>query len=342
MNGVVSAAEAPAASARGRVLVTGASGFVGSHAAEHLAQDGWQVRCLVRETSSRRWLESLVARGAELAVGEVAQGRGLAAACAGCDSVVHAAGITNALHPDEYAFVNTQGTLRLWMAAEAAGVRRFLLVSSMAAGGPSPPGTSRDESVPPRPINAYGRSKLDAERVVLESGGPMEPLIVRPPAVYGPRDEDVLTLVRAAKLGWFPKTGGGRRELSLVHAADLAEGIRLTLERGAARGVYYITDGVVHSLAEVGEAMARALGRRVRTLPLPWPVLWAGALVGELTGTVLRRPAVLNLDRVRQFVLGGWTASDARARNDLGYVSRYDLVGGMEDTVRWYRNAGWI
>jgi nucleoside-diphosphate-sugar epimerase len=312
---------------------------VGGHVAERLGRAGWTVRCLVRATSKRQWLESL---GVELAVADLTAGGGLAEACAGCDAVIHAAGLTNALHPSEYYRVNAEGTLRVWMAAEAAGARRFLLISSLAAAGPSRGPEPQDETATPRPINAYGRSKLAAERVALEVGGPMAGVVVRPPAVYGPRDADFLVLVRFARRGWFPRIGRGPHPLSFVHAADLADGILLALERGAGGRVYYLTDGVPHDLSEYGEAVGRALGRRLRPLPVPRSALWLGALAGEARAALLGRTATLNLDRVRQFVATGWTASDARARLELGYRSRYDLGSGMEDTIRWYRSAGWI
>ena len=221
-------------------------------------------------------------------------------------------------------------------------MKRFLLISSLAAAGPSRSAEPQDETARPHPVSAYGKSKLQAEQAVLQTGGPVEPIVVRPPAVYGPRDGDVLTLVKMAKNGWFPRVGGMRRALSMVHVQDLAEGIRVALETADPGRVYYMTDGVVHPVEEVAAAMGHAFAHSVRLVSLPAWVLWAGAIAGELAESVLRRPAALNLERVRQFAHSNWTASDARARRELGYESRYDLVRGMEDTIRWYRSVGWI
>jgi nucleoside-diphosphate-sugar epimerase len=322
---------------RGRVLVTGASGFVGSYVAEELASAGWRVRCLVRPTSKRGWLTRA---DFEFALGDVNDLHGIPEALEGCDAVVHAAGITNALHPDEYFQVNAEGTLRLWMAAESHKVKRFVLISSLAAAGPGRGAEPQDESVRPHPVGAYGKSKLTAERAVLGIGGPVEAIVVRPPTVYGPRDRDVLAMIRLAKQGWFPLVGA--RRLSLVHAIDLAEGVRLALEKGNPGSTYYLTDGEVHSLEAIGVAVGRALGRRARFVSIPNWALWVAAVGGELVESMVRRPAALNLERARQFVQKDWTASDALARRELGYESRYDLIRGMEDTIRWYRSVGWI
>jgi nucleoside-diphosphate-sugar epimerase len=325
----------------GRVLVTGAGGFVGSHAVDALVAAGWRVRALVRRTSSRRWLEGLPI---EFAVADVRREDELLAACRDCDAVVHAAGITNARHPRDYFEVNARGTERLWQAARQAGTSRFLLVSSLAAAGPSRDSAPQDETAPPRPVSAYGESKLAAERVVLEGAarGEMEAVVARPPAVYGPRDSDILPLVLAARYGVFPMLTSGRREVALVHALDLAAGLRLALEKAPSGGVYFFTDGAVHTLPEVGRVIAETHGRRVLTIPVPRWAIWAAALAGEAWSRLRRSPATLNLDRARQLSRGGWTASDRRAREELGYRSERDLPRGMRETIEWYRRTGWI
>jgi len=296
---------------------------------------------LVRATSNRRWLQE---HCYEFSIADVRSEDELSEACRGCDAVLHAAGITNARRDEEYFAVNVEGTAGLWRAAGRVGVRRFLLVSSQAAGGPSRGAAPRDESSSPQPVSAYGRSKLGGERVILEDlgGSGPEAVVVRPPAVYGPRDADVLTLVRAARRGLFPMTLGGRQEVSMIFVSDLVEGMRLALEKAPRGGLYYLTDGEIHTLPEVAAVMGRILGRRVRPLPVPRFVLTLAALGGEVWNRLRPTPAALNLDRARQFGTGEWTASDRRARQELGYRSEYDLERGMRETIEWYRRIGWI
>jgi nucleoside-diphosphate-sugar epimerase len=322
-----------------RVLVTGASGFVGSHVCDRLVETGWQVRCLVRATSSRRWLEHLPV---EYALGDVSSESNLDEACRGCDAVVHAAGVTNAVRKEDYFEINARGTERLWRAAERSGVKRFLLVSSLAAAGPSRTATPQDETAEPHPVSAYGRSKLGAEQIVLGSTGSLEPVVVRPPAVYGPRDPDILTLVLAAKRGVMPLPLSGRREMVMVYAIDLAEGIRLALEKSPPGGLFFLTDGRVHTAPEIAEAIGLALGRSVRTLAVPKFIWWLAALGGEGANRILKISAPINLDRFKQLLSDGWTASDSRARRELDYHSHFEVARGMEETIRWYRSVGWI
>jgi nucleoside-diphosphate-sugar epimerase len=322
-----------------RVLITGASGFVGSHVADVMHEAGWKVRCLVRSTSSRRWLEHLPV---EYTLGDVSSEAGLDAACQGCDAVVHSAGVTNAVRNDDYFEVNARGTERVWKAAERAAVKRFVLISSLAAAGPSPGTTPQDESAEPHPINVYGRSKLEAEKIVLGSAGAMEAVVVRPPAVYGPRDADVLTMIKAAKSGVMPLPLSGRRELVMVYAVDLARGIRLALEKSPPGGVFFLTDGNVYTVSQIAEAIGQVLGRRVRTLGIPKLVWWLAALAGEVGNRVFRVASTINLERYKQLQADGWTASDSRARRELGYHPDFDIHRGMEETIRWYRSVGWI
>ena len=184
------------------VLVTGATGFIGSHLAERLLADGHRVRCLVRRTANRRWLGD---PRLELADGSITEPSSLPAAVAGIDIIFHVAGLTAARSREEFFRGNHDGTKNMLEAAARAGKPlRFVHVSSQAAAGPSPTATPIDESFPCRPITAYGESKRAAEEEVLKYADQFPITIVRPPAVYGPRDNGVYTFFRQSNPAFFP------------------------------------------------------------------------------------------------------------------------------------------
>src|SRR5690606_22307199 len=195
----------------------------------------------------------------------------LDSAIRGVDVVFHLAAVTSAATDDEYFRVNVDGTRRMaTMMGEVAPEAHFVLCSSLAAAGPPRPGRPAREGDRDAPQSAYGRSKLFSEQVLAASG--VRHTIVRPPAVYGPRDRDILTAFRVGARGIAVRMGPPRQRLSLVHAQDLAEGIALAGEREAG-GTYYMSDGVVHLWEEVVAGIGAAVGRVPRIVPLPNPVL---------------------------------------------------------------------
>jgi len=178
-----------------KVIVTGATGFIGSHLAARLVREGAEVVCLVRPTSSLRWLEGL---DVETRVAPLEDAQALERAVADAELVVHAAGLTRARSVAAYMAANAENTRRL-LGAMGDGVRRLVYVSSLAAVGPNPSAEPLDESAEPRPLGGYGASKLAAEQAVREHAGRVETCIVRPPSVYGPRDPNFVSLFRTAQ-----------------------------------------------------------------------------------------------------------------------------------------------
>jgi nucleoside-diphosphate-sugar epimerase len=328
-------------------LVTGANGFVGSHVVERLVAQGERVRALVRATSDRRFLDG---ESVETAVGDVGDASAageerLARATEGCRAVYHVAGVVRARSQEEYDRVNAAGAARIARAAARAGVRRFVLVSSQAAAGPNTGAAPRDEAEPERPVTAYGRSKLAGERLVAEAarGGSLEVVVVRPPAVYGPRDRAFLMLFRLVSRGLlllYP--GADTQEVSLIHVRDLAAGLALAGERAPAGAIYYLTDGGRATSAALGDTIARALGKRPLRIVLPTGVGMAAAWASETFGRLSGRPVTLTRERLRQWSAPRWTVSDARARREIGYAPQVDLESGMSETALWYREAGWV
>ena len=267
-----------------RILVTGGNGFLGSHVAERLAgHDGVDLRLLLRRTSRLAYLQGVDYERAE---GDVRDPDSLVAAVKGVETVVHAAGVVSALSEAQYHEVNAHGTAALVKAAREAGVRRFVYVSSLAALGPSNDGTMPQT---PRPISAYGRSKLGGEQAALAERDAVDVVVVRPPVVYGERDRALVPFYRIAKLGFVPVYGRGNQLLTWVHAHDAADAIIAAALSEAPNGaVYSISDGRLHTWRTLVTAYGAAAGRRLRALPTP-PLLWMiGGYAAGLCGAVNR------------------------------------------------------
>ena len=215
-----------------------------------------------------------------------------------------------------------------------------MFCSSLAAAGPARGGRPLTESDPPRPIGPYGASKLAAERVVASSG--LRYVIVRPPTVYGPRDRDVLAAFRLAARGLAPRVGPSDQRLSLVHARDLARGLLCAAARGPGRGVFYVTDGLVHTWGAVTEAIACAVGRRARVVPIGLPLATAAGHASRLFARFTAAKPLLTPERVRDLAQADWSCDDTRARTELGYHSTVTLPQGIQETARWYEAHGWL
>jgi nucleoside-diphosphate-sugar epimerase len=322
-----------------KALVTGAHGFVGSHLVTRLLDQGTAVRCLNRR---REVPERLRGLPVEVVAGDLADGQGLDAAVRGVDEVWHLGALTRAPTRRTMWAVNAGGTRRLVEAAVAAGLPgRFVLCSSLAAVGPASRGKPREGHEAPTPRTTYGASKLGGERALAEAGAALDWVVVRPPAVYGPRDRDFLGVFRTVAGGWMPCVGGAEREVSLVHVEDLAEGLLVAGRSPATRGAaWFVTSDPVVTQGALLGAVRDALGVRARAFGLPTSVL---RLAGELSDLGAQLTGVLPLltrERVREVGEGHWTCSGEALARATGWRARIPLAEGLAATAAWYRAAG--
>jgi nucleoside-diphosphate-sugar epimerase len=314
--------------------VTGATGFIGSHLARALVERGDDVSVLARRPDRADPLRML---GCRLVYGELDSAPARSALLAGVELVYHVAGLVQARSLAELRRVNAEGSALLARDAAACGVSRFLLVSSQAVTGPSPRGTSIDEASGAGPVTDYGRSKQEGEAAVRAVGLPLT--VVRPSAVYGPGDPAFLPLFRFAASGVFPLLGDGEQELSLVFAGDLVRALIAAAESGATLGgTYHAAHAEVVTARQLGEAIGRALGRRVRGLRVP-----GVALRGVLRAAHFVAPSKLpSPDKANELLAPAWRASTDAIRRDAGWQAETDLERGIATTVAAYRDAGWL
>ena len=281
----------------------------------------------------------------EVVRGDLRRTEGLSAAVDGADYVFHVAGLIAARGPAQFRAVNVMGTARLAQAVAATAPRckRFVYVSSQAAAGPSPDGRPITEERPPRPLTHYGRSKLGGELVLPGSIGDVPYSIVRPPAIYGPRDEGILPFFQLAARGFAPGLEGRGRRFNLLHATDVAAGALAAArtEKGAGR-TYFLSDpgGRGYAYDELASAFARVFGRPARRIPIPDLLLDAAATVTDEVAHLVGSVSLFGRQKAIELKARWWLCSSDRAVAELGWEPRIGLDDGLADTARWYEEAG--
>jgi nucleoside-diphosphate-sugar epimerase len=327
-----------------KVLVTGASGFLGSHVAEQLTREGHEVRALVRRSSKREFLETL--KGIEFAYGGVEEAEKVAEAVKGVDAIIHSAGLVKARNPGEFRATNVTGTKNLLDAAEAnaPGLKRFVLVSSLAAAGPSPDGKPVDRTKDPTPVTHYGRSKLEAERVALAMKDRLPITILRPAAIYGPRDNEIFAVFQSVHRGVLPTIGDGTNTLSMIYGADCADAcVKALFAEVPSGSIYFVDDGEVYRLRQMLEGIEGALGKKAKIrINLPFPVVYMAALSAEIFGKLTNRAVMLTRDKMNEMRQPHWVCTSADTRTALLWEPKTMLREGTEITARWYRDNGWL
>ena len=316
-----------------RVLLTGATGFVGSHIAGAFVEAGYEVLCGVRASSDMRWISDLPIERVSLDLKGGAEG--LPRAVENADLVVHAAGITRARRVEDYHSVNAEGTRRLAVAAFEAGVRRFVLISSLAARGPDDP--TKDD----HPESAYGRSKLEAEAYLRSLGGRMEAVVLRPAAVYGPRDTDLLPLFKMANRGWLPLPSGANL-LQPVYATDVARAALAAVREPLGFGPFPVAENRLYTWKEVIAGLEKALGRTVRTVRLPAAAFTLAGRAAEWAARPFSAVPVFDERRGRDLAVHTWTCDISATEKALGWRAEVALSEGLERSARWYGQAGWL
>jgi nucleoside-diphosphate-sugar epimerase len=325
-----------------KVLLTGASGFVGSHVLDSLRARQIQTAVLLRPSSDRQFIARHLPE-VEVRLGSITDPPSLGPALAGITHVIHCAGCTRAKWSSEYVEINHLGTRNMVEAVNAQGgrVKCLLHVSSLAVAGPATAEKPARESDPPAPVSEYGRSKLAGELEVRQhSQVPF--VIIRPPAVYGPRDNGFLSIFRAVARHVLPRPSA-TQSLSLVFGPDLAEVIVSCLGHPAALGKIYFAaaDQIV-----TGRMMADEIATQIVhwTLPCPLPAaaLWPVCVLAELFSRVTGKASLLNRQKFAELRAPGWVCDPSLVKRELGCACPTALRTGVASTLSWYREAKWL
>ncbi len=327
-----------------RLLVTGANGFIGSALTEAALARGWEVTAAVRPNSDRTYLRDARLRFVHLpyhslqALAETLHQQGR------FDYVAHIAGTTKALRREDYFRVNADYTRHLAevLSDDALRPSRFLFLSSLAALGPATAAERVRPDQPPAPVTAYGASKRAAEAYLEALTGRLPWVVVQPTAVFGPRDRDLFQFIQLVSRGLELYIGRTPQRASFIYVSDLVALMLAALESGPSGRKFIAADGRDYTTDDLGEAVRTALGRRTLRLRLPLAGVRAVATLSELVGRWQGKMPALNREKLRELGGANWHCDISETAYYLSFRPEYDLYRGMEETVKWYRQHGWL
>lgn len=322
-----------------KAFITGGTGFIGSHLVDRLIADGnHSLHCLVR--AKERWLEGKPFERVHASLNDI---HTLKPALEGTDVIFHLAGVVKA--PDDKTFfsVNVEATENLLRLAQKFEVPKVIILSSLAAAGPSTHHTITEHDAM-RPVSRYGQSKKQMEEMIARvADGKTSVSVLRPSAVYGPREEDIFTFFQVAAKGICPIVGSGEgKPLSIAHVDDVVDGILLA-EKDRRLGVetFFIASARGYTWHEIRDATSEALGKKLATIHVPEKLVEGVGTAVETIASFFGKYPVMNQDKAREMVLP-WVCSVEKARRELGYDPKIDLFSGIKQTIDWYRLHNWL
>lgn len=325
-----------------KALVTGGTGFVGSHLIEYLLKQNISVKCLVRKTSDTKWLKELPV---EYVTASLVKPELLSDAVKGIDYIFHIGGLTKAKRNEDFYTVNYSGTKNLLEAARVFNgtIKRFVYCSSQAAAGPSKSNEPIDENSSPNPVSIYGKSKLAGEEAVLEYKKYFPVTIVRPPSVFGPRDIDFLFIFKMLNKRFYPILGTENRFYNFIFVSDLVKGIYETAvsEKGVNQ-TFFLCDDRIYSWGEFINISKNILGKKVLKISIPLPFLYISAFFSDIIAKIIRTPSIFNLQKVAEFKEQYWTCTSKKAHDLINFKTEYTLEDALNLTLNWYKNNGYL
>lgn len=324
-----------------RAFITGATGFVGSHLVEKLLKDGFKVTCLVRNKSNLKWLKGL---DIETVEGDLNNIEALKKGVKDADIVYHLAGVLFGLNESDFYEGNVIGVKNLLEACKAnSNLSRFLHVSTQAVVGPSKNGEPVDEETDCKPLTWYGKSKLAAEKEVWKYKTLFPITIIRPGAVYGPRDYAIFEVFKAALSGFNLKVGSTEKYVNFVHVYDLVDGIvQSSLSNKTINQTYFIVNDSKEPQDKISLLAIKTYGKKPKNIIIPIGIIKIVAVTSEFFGKLFKKVVVLNRQKLIEITQIYWLCSTQKAQKDFGFKANYSIEDGVRMTAEWYKNHGWL
>jgi len=327
---------------RRTAVVTGANGFVGSHLVDLLLENNYIVRCITRKSSDLRWLKD---KDVQIFDSGLMDKEGLRKAFQGAEYIFHVAGVVKSKKPEGYFQGNVDTTrVLLETAVEFKNsIKKFLIVSSQTAAGPSLNGKVITEDDPCNPITTYGRSKLAEEKLAISFMNQLPITICRAPAVFGERDTEIFIFFQTFNKGLMTTIGFDKKLISLIYVKDLVKGFMLAAESDKSTGqTYFIASEKFYSWHEVGDITSKVLSKNPIKIRVPHSAVYLIAAVAQFVAMFSSKPATLNLEKAKDLIQKTWICDTGKAVRELGYHQSFTLEDSIKRTCEWYKQQNWI
>lgn len=328
-----------------KALITGASGFVGSHLADALIIRGYEVFCMVRKTSSLRWLNGKKINFFFIDENSPKFQNIIDDSVSEMDYVFHVAGVVKSKNKEGFYRGNVDFTKNLLEALSRKNtkIKKFIHISSLAVCGPTPTETPLTEDYIPQPITTYGKSKLKAENEVLNYKEILPVVILRPPAIYGPRDSEILVYFQTFSKGLNAIIGFGKKYLSLIYVEDFINGIILSAEQETKSGdIFFLSSDEPYSWDQIGSVTADILKKNAIKIRIPHWFVYTTGMLTEFFYRFTDKTATLNIEKCKDITRKRWVCSNSKAKEILGFRAEYSLYEGFSKTIKWYKDYKWL
>jgi nucleoside-diphosphate-sugar epimerase len=331
------------------VLITGASGFIGSFLVEEGLKRGFTVYAGIRKTSSRQYLKDSRIQFIEIDFSSTAGISGtlgeLKKSGIRFDYIIHNAGLVRAKKKDDFFQVNYRNTKNFIEALVQSGMipEKFIFISSLAAYGPGNPVTMKPVMLKdePKPVDAYGKSKLEAEKYLITEN-PFPWLIIRPTGVYGPKEKDYLVFYKTINRGMETYAGSSMQVITFIYVKDLVRLIFDAMLSGISRKSYFVSDGKEYNTAEFAAIVKKALNKKTVRLTIPKYLVKGIAFALEKSYALVGAIPTLNTDKYKIISSINWRCETDPAASDFNFKPEYDLEKGVEEALNWYKSEGWM
>lgn len=325
-----------------KIVITGASGFIGSHLAEYMLGKGFEVHCIVRKSSNLKYLQNENFKFHTCGLENIDD---LKAVFQGAKYIFHLAGTVSALKYEDYLHGNVTLTKNVLEAAKALDIKpdKILITSSLAVAGPTTKDKPLLESQGFNALVRYGKAKVAQEELAAEYFKDLNITIARPSPITGTREVEMFEFFKTINNGIFPKVGFSEKYVGIIHITDLLDAFyKMVITEKTTSEAYFLTSEIVYSWSEIAAVSAKILNKKPFKLALPHFIILIAGFFSGLVGKIIGKPQTFDYEKAIEGIQEAWLGSVEKAKNDFGFEQKTSLIEGIQEAILWYKKEKWL